>query len=232
MLKDNPNKAIDMIFAVYNKALDDAYTEDGKNVRAFIESVAGGPHEAVPCAIYNAVGEIYPYLDRSQKDRALKQILKILDLINYIYVQNIHTPFIREPLLLSDISICRLIYWPGLDECIKLINKYQSFEELKTETIDERGIFRRNYVLSDFVAATALMHGKYSKWAEDYIDVANPNFLDRVFKGIVAVDFARVSQDKLEDRIKEFKDVWPNKLCQNLDSIRLERDWVDYTKFI
>lgn len=232
MLKDNPDRAIDMIFAVYNKALNDAYTNDeGKNDRAFIESIAGGPHEAVPSALYNAIGEVYPYLDRPQRDNALKQVLKILDRINYIYVQNSHTPFIREPLLLSDISICRWLYWPGFDEGIELINKYPSFEELKNEIINENGIFRRDRVRSDFLVATTLIHGEYSKWGEDYIDAANPNFLDRVFKGIIAIDFSRISQDKLESKINEFNKMWPKRLCQKLDSIIKERDWVDYTKF-
>jgi len=228
MLKDNPDKAIDMIFAVYNRALNDAYTDDeGKNARAFIESIAGGPHEAVPSAVYNAVGEVYPYLERPQRDKALRQVLNILDKINYVYVQNSHTPFIREPLLLADISVCRWLYWPGIEDGIGLIKKYSSFDELKEETIDERGLFIRDKVRSDFVLATALMHGKYSQWGDDYIDVANPTFLDRVFKGIVAVDFARIPQEKLESRLKEFHEVWPERFKQKLDSIRQEKDWVD-----
>ena len=232
MLKDNPDRAIDMIFEVYNKALDDAYTDDeGKNVRAFIESIAGGPHEAIPSAVYNAVGEVYPYLERPQKDKALRRVLNILDGINYVYVQNSHTPFIREPLFLADISVCRWLYWPGVEDGIGLMKKYSTFEELKDETIDERGLFRRDRVRSDFVLATALMHGKYSQWGDNYIDVANPTFLDRVFKGIVAVDFARVPQEKLESRLKEFHEVWPERFKQRLDSIRQEKDWVDYTKF-
>lgn len=232
ILKDNPDKAIDMIFSVYNKSLDDAYTDDeGKNVRGFIEAVAGGPHEAIPSSLYNAVGEVYPYLERSQKDKALNQVLKILDSINYFYVQISHTPYIREPLLLADISICRRIYWPGLDDGLSLIKKYSSFKKFKNEIIDERGFFKRDKVKSDFILATILMHGKYSKWGDNYIDAANPNSLDRVFNGIVAIEFSQVGQHKFDERVIEFNKVWPKRFIEKLEEIINRKDWVDYNKF-
>lgn len=232
ILKDNPDKAIDMIFAVYNKSLDDAYTDDGgKNVRGFIEAIAGGPHEAIPSSIYNAVGEVYSYLERSQKDKALRQVLKILDDINYFYVQISHTPYIREPLLLTDISICRRIYWPGFDDELNLIKKYSSFKRFKNETIDERGFFKRDKVKSDFILATVLMHRKYSEWGDNYIDVANPNFLNRVFNGIVAMDFSQVCQEKFDERVIEFNKIWPKRFIEKLEEIIDRKDWVDYNKF-
>ena len=231
-LKDDPDQAIDRIFLTYNNALNDAYAgENGINRRAFIESLAGGPNEVVPSAVYNAVGAVYPYLERPQRDKALRQILNILDGINYRYVQSSHTPFIREPLLLADITICRGIYWPGLEEGVNLMKRYSCFAELKEKTIDEEGLFRKNKVKSDFVLAAALVHGKNSSWGNDYIDTAHPEFLNRVFKGIVAIDFARTPPEEFESIVKEFHEVWPERFCKRIEPIRQEADWVDYSRF-
>lgn len=170
-------------------------------------------------------------MERSQKDKALKQILKILDGINSSYVQISHTPYIREPLLLADISICRRIYWPGFDDGLNLIKKYSSFKKFKNETIDEKGFFRRNKVKSDFILATVLMHGKYSEWGNNYIDVANPNFLNRVFNGIVTMDFSQVCQHKFGERVMKFNNIWPKRFAEKLEEIIVRKDWVDYNKF-
>lgn len=120
-LKRDPDKAIEMIASTYNRALDDAYTDrKGENNRDFVEGVAGGPCETIPWQTYNAVGAVYPYLTRTQKDRALKQLISIWDEMNWGYVNGErgtgHTTGIREPLLLSDVEIVRPIYWPGLHD--------------------------------------------------------------------------------------------------------------------
>lgn len=230
MIKDNPDKAIDLIFQVYNNALDEVYTTEGKNMRAFVESHAGGPHEAIPSAIYNSVGTVYPYLERTQKNKALKQVLNILDGQNYQYVQISHTPYIREPLLLSDICVCRCLYWPGLDDGIRKIRAYNNFKEFKEDNMNN-GLFKREKVRSDFILATTVMHKMYSSWGEEFVKEIEPNFLSRVYKGIVAIDFARLPDERLERTLKEFYSAWPNDFCEKLDSIRNEKDWVDYKLF-
>lgn len=231
-LEDDPDRAIARIRQVYDAALNDAYTgSDGQNHRAFVESHAGGPMETVPSAVYNVVGDVYPRLEKHQREAALRQILNILDGMNNLYVQDSHTRFIREPLLLADIVLCRRAYWPGIEDGIALMRHYSSFDELRAATMDDKGLFRRNTVASDFLSAVALMHGKYSSWGESYVSVANPSFLDRVYKGVVALDFGRPTGEEIASVRAKFDKVWPLKFREKLDGLLQERDWVDYTKF-
>jgi hypothetical protein len=229
MLKDNPDKAIDMIFDVYNKALNSAYTDEkGKNMRAFIEATAGGPHEAVPSAVYNAVGEVYPYLERPQKNRVLGRVLDCMDKLNYVYVQLSHTPFIREPLLLADIKIVRWLYWPGLNDEENLWKGRQGFYEIHHEIMDENEMFRKNVVKSDFLVACALLRKDFCNFGEEYAKAANPEFLERVMKGIVAMRFARAenSEDVSSGKAR-LEELLPESLHSRIEPLRLKKDWVD-----
>ena len=238
MLMDNPNKAIDLIIDSYEQGLNQAYTDkDGVNMRSFIEAFVGGPHEAVPWAVYNAVGAVYPYLDRDQKDRALNKILNILDSRNYAEVNGLtgvgHTTGIRDPLLLSDICIARRLYWPGLhDE--EYLFKDKSFFQFKTETILEDGNFKKEKVKSDFLVAYAILRSDFTDFGEDYVKVANQEFLNGVLKGIVGLRFPFKDKEKLENinkgknRLIEFL---PQSLHDRVEQIRQEGDWVDFFKF-
>ena len=238
MLKDNPNKAIDMIFQKYNEALDEAYTGDkGKNNRAFVEAIAGGPYEAVPWALYNAVGTVYPYLERPLRDKALKQILSILDKRNYAEVNGSrgvgHTTGIREPLLLSDITIVRGLYWPGLHDEECLWKDCNNFFDLQKEIIDDEGYFRRDKVRSDFLVAYALLRSDFTQFGEDYVKAANPFFLERVLKGIVGLRFARAeTEEKIYSGRDRLKELLPKSTHDRIESLRQEADWVDYKKFL
>lgn len=233
MLMDNPDKAIERIFEVYNHALDDAYTDtNGKNTRAFIQAVAGGPCEIIPQSIYNAVGAVYPYLERKQKDRALGKVLNILDKLNYLIVNGIHTPGIREPLLLSDIIVVRPLYWPGLDEGRKLLGEYSSFSDLRKEIINEKGLFRKNKVESDFLVAYSLLMSDMGNYGEGYIKVAYPPFLNRTLQGIIAHWFARVNEvNEIEERMKGLQELLPKSIHDKIEYFRQKAEWTDYKKF-
>ena len=239
MLMDDPDKAIDMITSAYNKALDDAYTDtDGKNVRAFVEAIAGGPMEAIPADVYNAVGAVYPFLDRERKDKALGKILNILDGINYCYVQISHTPFIREPLLFGDICAVRMLYYPGLDEGKTLLEQFgnsgvDSFLELQKEIIDENGLFIRNKVRSDFLVAYSLLRTNLSDFGEMYAGTANHLFLDRTIKGLVGMYFGQKGaedQDQGEIRV-EFRQILTPSVQDRVDYHLEQRDWVNHRQF-
>lgn len=242
MLVSNPDKAIDMIPQVYNEALNDAY---GKN-RSYVEALAGGPMETIPWALYNSVGEVYPNLTRFQRDRALKHILSILDKRNYMEVNGAigvgHTTGIREPLLLSDIAIIYPLYWPGLDEGRVLIKEASNFFDFQKEFIDSNGLFVRGKVEgdpilrrgvnSDFVMAYSLLRADICDFGESYIRIANPGFLERTLKGIVAMRFARATdEEKIEQGRKRLKELLPESVHNRIEPLRQERDWVDYTKF-
>ena len=214
LLWENPKKALDEFFNIYDEALNKSYTnpKTGENSRFFIEATCGGPHEAIPSALYNSVGTIYPILDRETKNYALKNILGILDSIRSDYVQISHTSCIHEPLLLSDIAIARPIYWPGLDEGKFLINKSKIFPDFKVEFMDDQGFFKKNKVNSDFIVGYSLLRSDFCNWGEDYINIANPNFLDRTLKGIVSMRFSHffslknLSEEEIEGINKEAED--------------------------
>ena len=169
MLMDNPDDAISQIFRVYNRALDDAYTDERSgNMRAFVEAVAGGPLETVPWALYNSIGAVYPYLERPQKNRALAEVLKILDGRNYMEVNGEagagHVTGIREPLLLSDIKIVRHLYWPGLHDQEHLWKDCLVFSDFQAECMDDNGMFRKDKVRSDFLVAYGLLRSDFSNF--------------------------------------------------------------------
>jgi hypothetical protein len=190
----NPKEALDNFFDTYNKALDKAYTnpETGENNRSFVEIMAGGPHEAIPSSLYNSVGLIYPFLNRTLKNYSLEKILGILNGIRYDYVQISHTSFIREPLLLSDISIIEPLYWPGMAEGERLINQAQSFGNFKKEFLDLRGFFKRELINSDFIVAYSLLRKDFCDWGEEYLKIADPFFIERVIKGVVGKRFSKL----------------------------------------
>lgn len=238
MLKDDPKRAIETIFEVYNRALNEAYTDDsGVNNRDFVEAVAGGPCETIPWDLYNAVGAVYPYLEREQKDRALGKVLNILDSRNYAEVNGGrgegHTPGIREPLLLSDICIARPLYWPGLYDEEHKWKKYIDFSELRAEMIDENGMFRTDRVNSDFLVAYALLRRGMCDFGEEYVNAANPAFLERTLRGIVALRFSGkpMSDEKIEKGRNRLEGLLPKSVHHRIEPLRKEADWVDYMKF-
>lgn len=238
MLMDDPDKAIDLIVGIYNKALDDAYTkEDGENVRAFVEATCGGPYEAIPADVYNAVGTVYPFLDRERKDKALGKVLNIMDMINYFYVQISHTPFIREPLLLGDIYVARRLYWPGLDEGDSILKQFgnsgsDSFANLKNAIMDDDGNFRKDKVRSDFVVAYSLLRSDRCEFGELYANSANPAFLERTLQAITGMRFARAESQKEQTEGRErLKELLPETVQDKIDYHLHQADWVDYRKF-
>jgi len=250
---DNPRKALDELFDWYNNALDKAYTDKkGNNVRGFIEAVAGGPHEAVPAALYNSVGAIYPILDREMKDVALRRVLGILDGINNLYVQLSHTPYIKEPLLLADIATVRGLYWPGLDEGKRRIDDEIMFADFQHKYLNN-GYFKKGTVDSDFIVAYSLLRNDISDWGEPFAQAANPSFLERVLKGALTMrvsldhnilgltdeELGGADRDRLNKRARErmaegkqrLKTLFPRSVHRRLDQLSENNDWPNIFDF-
>ncbi len=236
LLMDRPDEGIREVRAVYERALNEAYTDTEGNQRAFVEATCGGPFERIPWAVYNAVGAAYPHLDRDKKDLALREILGMLDRLNYVDVNGGrgtgHTTGIREPSLLSDITIARRLYWPGLDEGRHIIAKYPSFFQLADATIDEDGMFKAEEVNSDYLVAYSLLRSDFCDYGEIYINFVNKPFLQRVMQAIVAQRFAREeSKADIETGRERLKVLLPEALHEKIEPYRQKADWVDYTKF-
>jgi len=176
---------------------------------------------------YNAVGEIYPLLDRGQRDQAISAHLDKFDCINYYYVSVNHTPYIREPLLLADIAIARFRYWPGLHDEKKLWRNKKSFAELEKEIIIDKGLFNPEKVRSDFLVAYALMRNDFTNFGDDYVKTANPEFLNRVMKGIVALRFARAKDEEIDKGRNRLYNLLPKAVHDKIEPLRQEADWVN-----
>lgn len=73
LLRENPDQGIKHIREFYKKCVKDAYTSDEGEDRSGYP--CGGPFEAMPRAICNAVGSVYPELTREQRDDALRQVV-------------------------------------------------------------------------------------------------------------------------------------------------------------
>lgn len=182
--------------------------------------------------LYNAVGAIYPLLNREQRDEALRAHLHQFDGLNYSAVNTNHTPFIREPLLLTDITITNRFYWPGfLDEEAKW--KGKSLKDLQEEGIlQENGLFNPEEVQNDFLFAYALMRTDHSDIAEDYAKIAHPDFLERTLKGISAMRFAKQGdKKKIEKRAKRLRKVLPKNVAEQVIAFKDEADWADPKNF-
>lgn len=180
-----------------------------------------------PRTLRERFGEMYPHLNREQRDIVLKVVLDTMDGDNYLVVQNDHTPHIKEPMLLADICISRPLYWPGLDDGKRLLEEHKKFSDVQ-KLLTKKGMFRKGKVKSDFVVAYSLLR---SDFGEEYIQVVNPRFLYRVMKGIVARRFAVPTygddQEEIEHGINRLKEVLPESLHPHIEPMRKEAEWTN-----
>lgn len=181
--------------------------------------------------LYNAIGAIYPFLDRVQRDNTIKAHLEQFDHIRYDRVNWNHTPFIREPLLLADITLARRLYWPGLHDEESLWKGKTDFSDLQKEIMTEDGLFQLDIVHSDFLVAYGLMRSDFTPFGEDYVKSANPNFLNRVLKGIVALRFGNSEASEIESGKKRLYTLLPKSVHDRIEPLMEEKDWTDYHKF-
>lgn len=146
--------------------------------------------------LYNALGTIYPQLSADSRAKARAAYLHQLDTVNYLRVQDNHTPFIAEPLALADIGAARPLYWPGLSEGQRLIREHTSFREFQRKLMAADGLFETKEVVNDFTVAYAALRLDISPFGSDYARAAHPQFLERVVEGIVTLRFSRVERLK------------------------------------
>lgn len=227
LLKDNPKTAIARIREVYEATIDRAYGKD----RVIVDTFAGGPIESLNYPLYNAVGAVYPYLDREARDDALRGVLSILDFINCVYVQEGHTNGIREPLLLADIVLCRGVYWPGYEWETSEVKKYAEFATLQAERMGDRGLFNPRAGRSDFLMACAILFDKDCPFREEYARAANPIFLERVVRAVVAIDLGAAPPNRLDEEKIKVQASFPPSLRDRVEKYYQEGGWVDRTKF-
>ncbi|MFC1682302.1 hypothetical protein ACFL0X_01655 [Nanoarchaeota archaeon] len=172
----------------------------------------------------NAVSAIYPLLARDQRDKVVEAYLDLFGGMRYDVANRDYSPKIREPQLLADITIEIPLYWPGLHDEEKLWKDKKNFVELQRDIMTEDVLFDPRKVRSDFLVAYALMR---TKFGDDYVKVANPNFLERVLKGIVALRFAGITDDdEIEKGRQRLHKLLPEAVHDRIEPLRQEADWI------
>ncbi|MBU3957713.1 MAG: hypothetical protein KKB25_01420 [Nanoarchaeota archaeon] len=185
-----------------------------------VERVQGIGDDFIPdTKLYNALGAIYSVLQPESRKRALNAYMQKFDGTNYISVQENHTPFIREPLVLADIDNERHLYWPGLDEGKNIIQMHDNFAELKEEVMDGNGLFKPEAVNSDFCVGYALLRNDMSPFGEEYSESCNPAFLDRVVEAAVSMRIGKAAaMGNIEKGKSRLKELLPSKLHDTIEA--------------
>ncbi len=207
------------------------------------ESVIGIGDDYIPnTKLYNALGCIYPFLSRENKDKALHAYLTQFNGINYMRVQNNHTPYIREPLVLADIWIINPLYWPGLEESSAQVKGGENFTTFQEKYMLPTGLFNPQKTQNDFLLAYAALRSDKSTFGREYALAAKPSFLERVVKGIVAMRFGRFNYDAQRpelageyadqhDLLERLHTLLPVELHPQIEIHRSEGDGADPERF-
>lgn len=236
-LRKDPDEAIDEIVDVYENALNRYNKPPSKkftikvkgNYRNYVGAENGRPPQLIPDILYNSIGEVYPSLNRYQKNKALKQIFSILDRENSRKVRWVHTSVIRNPQLLSDILVCRMMYMPDLEDIIGENSLSHVTAKQMEDLIDNVGLFKKNKVKSDFLAAYVLLRKDINVFAEEYARAANPQFLEEVLEGIAALE-SRPKKREWEGK-KKAKDRYPDSVHERILELKKEANWVNSDNF-
>jgi hypothetical protein len=184
-----------------------------------VERVQGIGDDFIPnIKLYNMIGAIYPALQPESRKRALNAYMRQFNRINYISVQENHTPFIREPLVLADIDNESHLYWPGLDEGKNIIKRHDNFAELKEEVMDGNGLFKPEAVNSDFCVGYALLRNDMSPFGDEYSKACNPAFLDRVVEAVVLMRTGHDDGHNIEKGKSRLKELLPSRLHGTIEA--------------
>lgn len=219
LFSKNVDGGIDQIYREYEIRRKREYGKDA----SLIDAIAGGPNEGVVAPIYNAVGHFYPRLKQEHRSKALREIFRIMDHQNYFGVQQAHTSYIREPLLLADICTAVPLYWPGLYEGKNLVKSYETFDKIREETMTADGLFRPEAIKSDFLVAYSFLRTDTSNFWEDYLRVANRSFVGRTLMGVVELVFA-FSKEPVEKDMETIKKFLPKQVHELIDPMRKSLD--------
>lgn len=88
-------------------------------------------------------------------------------------------------------------------------------------------------VKSDFLVAYSLLRSDFCDFGEQYVGTANPLFLERTIKGIVALRFGVAKRQKDVDKgIERLKELLPGSIHYKIDPIRKEAGWADPNNFL
>ena len=99
---------------------------------------------------------------------------------------------------------------------------------MSKEFISYNGMFRPEYVKSDFLFAYSLLRSDFSNFGEDFTKVANKMFLGRTMGAIVKMRFA-YSENTIEESTSRLKELLPKSLHKLIEPLResIDTSYVD-----
>ena len=93
-------------------------------------------------------------------------------------------------------------------------------------------MFDPTKVRSDFCVAYAALRSNTSPFGAEYVRTCNPEFLDRVVGGIVALRFGRAKDDSdVKEGNSRLKELLPNSLHDLVKQKYEQKGWADPAKF-
>lgn len=145
LVKTDPKRAIEELPQHMERVL-------GLGNGIFRGFMCGGPHEGVTAPMLDAIGSVYPCLERKLRENALENCLGFLDGLNYFVSQN-NVELIDEPWLVGDILANRPLYYCGFcsyaDKLEKVDNWFKFKEEfVKDGKFDVKSVFWLSYAVS------------------------------------------------------------------------------------
>ena len=171
-MKQDPERALEK----FHEAME-AVRNVNPN-RAFAEAACRGPNQDWTAPILNAVGLMYPSLDRDLRQKALAKGIGFLDGLNSTVSQD-NIEQVNEPWLAADILINRPYYWPGFQWYIDFFAKNKSWDDVARES---------EKVRSDFWMVFTALRPKYSTLPlRQKIYSSFPGVVDRTLDAIAAL---------------------------------------------
>jgi hypothetical protein len=186
LMDEDPKQGIDKLLGYLHsvRIINPAY--------AFVEGIAGGPNQDWTAPLLNALGAVYPYLERETRRAGLIRSLNFLDGLKYTYSQN-HVELIHEPWLFADIIINRGLYWPGHEEESAILGQARTWESFRTHLPRRRSQFILAFAVLKHQVSSLEVRARFYK---EY-----PDLTDRALDGVAAIVNAEVRADERPEGI-------------------------------
>jgi hypothetical protein len=145
LVKTNPKKAVEQLSDYIEKVL-------GLGDGIFRGIMCGGPHPSVTAPMLDAIGSVYPCLERKLREQALRNCLNFLNNQEY-HVSQENVSYINEPWLVGDILANRGLYNCGFNSYSDRIKTIDNWFQFKDEFVDDgkfdvNSIFWLSYAVS------------------------------------------------------------------------------------
>lgn len=172
----------------------------------------------------NALGVMYPWFSGAQRDGVLDIFLKELDEWSYDHVENKMLPYIREPLLFSDI-ICARNYNHALESHISFLQDVNTRDDFLA-LINYDGLFKPE-IEQEFLMTYAALRTDCSAHVYTALQHMNHYYLDRVVTGVANMCLHNQGgvQKIFVDDVKKF---FPSEVHGKIWKAYNKKEWVSY----